>query len=120
MDDPEYDEDVEDALIEADGRIHDNLYYALTSLEEENRSEAKGHIEFVQELITDMKNIDAKGKLHMWSDYALYQQQFLDSLREKIQNKEHEDAIEIIDKMVFLDPLAFDDGEPNHQHPKEW
>ena len=115
-----YDEETEDALIELDAQLHDNLHYALTSLEEKNKSEAMGDIENIENIVDDIAEIDAKGVLDIWNQYAAYQEKFLSQLRNRVQNREYSDAIETIDKMVFLDPMAFDDDNPNYQHPNEW
>lgn len=115
-----YDEGTEDALLDLDAQLHDSLHYARTSLEERNRSEAKGDLESMREVVDDIKRIDASGSLDIWNDYATYQEAFLEQLRDRVQNGEYVEAIEMIDKMVFLSPLAFDDDDPNHRHPDEW
>lgn len=114
------DEETEDALRELDAQLHDNLHYAMTSLEERNKSEAMEHIENVGDIVDDIARIDAKGVLDIWNQYATYQEKFLSQLQSRVQNQEYSDAIETIDKMEFLGPLAFDDDNPNYQHPDEW
>jgi len=79
-----------------------------------------GHIENIENIVDNITEIDAKGVLDIWNQYAEYQEKFLSQLQNKVRNREYSDAIETIDKMVFLDPMAFDDGNPNYQHPEEW
>jgi len=115
-----YDEETEDALRELDAQMYDNLHYAMTSLEERNKSEAMAHIENVENIVDDIAGIDAKGVLDIWNQYGTHQGKLLSQLQNRVQNQEYSDAIDTIDKMQFLDPLAFDDNNPNYRHPDEW
>lgn len=114
-----YNEEAEDAATELNGQLHDNLYYARDAIVEGSSSVIR-HVDNIVDFSEDLLKASEDTGLDFWLEYAQFVNDITEDLKAEAQADNHDEVMEILDKIESVDPLAFDKDNPNHRHPDEW